>query len=72
MQSLRRTAVTQKLRIVMFLFGVVLARVNPQTFSALRTHVSTGYSRVEGNRRASRNGLVSDLPAEIPQLVFIL
>jgi hypothetical protein len=29
---------------------------------AVRVHVSTGYYRVEGNRRASRNGLVSDLP----------
>jgi hypothetical protein len=27
--------------------------------------VSTGYNPVEGNRRASRNGLVSDLPPEI-------
>jgi hypothetical protein len=32
---------------------------------AVRVHVSTGYNRVEGNRRASRNGLVSDLPPEI-------
>jgi hypothetical protein len=30
----------------------------------VREHVSTGYSRVEGNRRASRNGCVSDLPPE--------
>ena len=29
-------------------------------------HVSTGYNRVEGNLRASRNGLMSDLPPEIP------
>jgi hypothetical protein len=27
----------------------------------VRAHVSTGYNRGEGNRRASRNGLVSDL-----------
>jgi hypothetical protein len=32
----------------------------------VRVHVSMGYNRVEGNRRASRNGLVSDLPPEIP------
>jgi hypothetical protein len=32
---------------------------------AVRVHVSTGYNRVEGNRRASRNGLVSDLPREV-------
>jgi hypothetical protein len=30
----------------------------------VRVHVSTGYHRVEGNRRASRNGRVSDLPPE--------
>jgi hypothetical protein len=30
----------------------------------VRVHVSTGYSRVEGNRRASRNGRVSDIPLE--------
>jgi hypothetical protein len=34
-------------------------------FRGVRVHVSTGYHRVEGNRRASRNGLVSDLPPEI-------
>jgi hypothetical protein len=33
---------------------------------AVRVHVSAGYNRVEGNRRASRNGRVSDLPPEIP------
>jgi hypothetical protein len=31
----------------------------------VRVHVGTGYNRVEGNRRASRNGRVSDLPPEI-------
>jgi hypothetical protein len=30
--------------------------------------IGTGYHRVEGNRRASRNGPVSDLPPEIPNL----
>jgi hypothetical protein len=28
----------------------------------VRVHVSAGYNRVEGNRRASRNGLVGDFP----------
>jgi hypothetical protein len=31
----------------------------------VRVHVSTGYHRVEGNRRASRNGRVSAPPPEI-------
>jgi hypothetical protein len=31
-----------------------------------RVALGTGYQRVEGNRRASRNGPVSDLPPEIP------
>jgi hypothetical protein len=31
-----------------------------------RVAPGTGYNRVEGNRRASRNGRVSDLPPEIP------
>jgi hypothetical protein len=30
----------------------------------------TGYNRVEGNRRASRNGLVSDLPPGIPTVTI--
>jgi hypothetical protein len=38
-----------------------------QTFAA-RVHVSTGYTPGEGNRRASRNGPVSDLPPEIPHV----
>jgi hypothetical protein len=29
-------------------------------FHGVRVHVSTGYNRVEANRRASRNGRVSD------------
>jgi hypothetical protein len=33
---------------------------------AVRVHVSTGYNRVEGNRRASRNGRVSALPTRKP------
>jgi hypothetical protein len=32
----------------------------------VRVHVSTGYSRVEGSRRASRNGRVSDSPTRNP------
>jgi hypothetical protein len=36
----------------------------------VRVHVSTGYNRVEGNRRASRNGLVSDLPPGIPHVTI--
>ena len=32
----------------------------------VRDHVSTGYHRAEGNRRVSRNALVSNLPPEIP------
>jgi hypothetical protein len=39
-------------------------RHTPHCRSA-RVRVSTGYSRVEGNRRASRNGRVSSLPPEI-------
>jgi ABC-type protease/lipase transport system fused ATPase/permease subunit len=35
-------------------------------FRGVRVHVSTDYSRVEGTRRASRNGLVNDLSPEIP------
>jgi hypothetical protein len=31
-----------------------------------RTGAGTGYNPVEANRRASRNGRVSDLPPEIP------
>jgi hypothetical protein len=36
----------------------------------IRVHVSTGYHRVEGNRRASCNGPVSDLPPETPTSRF--
>jgi hypothetical protein len=37
-----------------------------QTFRVERDHVSTGYNRVEGNRRASRNGRVSSSPTRNP------
>jgi hypothetical protein len=33
-------------------------------------HVSTGYNTGEANRRASRNGRVSDLPPEIPTVTI--
>jgi hypothetical protein len=39
-------------------------------FRGVRVHVSTVYNRVEGNRRASRNGRVSDLPPEIPNVTI--
>jgi hypothetical protein len=39
-------------------------------FHGVRVHVSTGYNRVEGNRRASRNDLVSDLPPETPDVTI--
>jgi hypothetical protein len=42
---------------------------NPN-FRGVRLHVSTGYNRVEGNRRASRNGRVSDLPPETPNVAI--
>jgi hypothetical protein len=35
-----------------------------------RVHVSTGYYPGEGNRRASRNSLVSDLPPEVPNVTI--
>ena len=34
----------------------------------VRVALGTGYNRVEVNRRASRNGRVSDLPPEIPNV----
>ena len=37
-------------------------------FRVVRVHVIAGYNRVEGNRRASRTGLVSDLPPETPHV----
>ena len=37
----------------------------------MRVHVSTGYHHDEGNRRASRNGLVSDLPPETIRHLFV-
>jgi hypothetical protein len=44
---------------------------NPNVVRVARSAATgTGYHRVEGNRRASRNGPVSDLPPEIPPLRF--
>jgi hypothetical protein len=39
-------------------------------FRGVRVALGTGYNRVEGNRRASRNGRVSDLPPEIPTVTI--
>jgi hypothetical protein len=36
------------------------------SFRGVRVHVSTGYTRVEGNRRASRNSRVSSSPTRNP------
>jgi hypothetical protein len=36
--------------------------------NVVRVSPGTDYNRVEGNRRASRNGRVSDLPPEIPNV----
>jgi hypothetical protein len=36
----------------------------------LRVALGMGYNSVEGNRRASRNGLVSDSPPEIPNVTI--
>jgi hypothetical protein len=41
-----------------------------QTPNGVRVAPGTGYSRVEGNRRASRNGPVSELPPETPTVRF--
>ena len=39
-------------------------------FRGVRVALGTGYHRVEGNRRAWRNGPVSDLPPEIPYVTI--
>jgi hypothetical protein len=38
----------------------------PRLPNVVRVAPGTGYHRVEGNRRASRDGPVGDLPPEIP------
>jgi hypothetical protein len=59
----------QKLRIERFRVGTgrqwSLNDGRTPNVRGLRVARGTGYNRVEGNRRASRNGLVSDLPPEI-------
>jgi hypothetical protein len=49
--------------------GGIVKRSRP-VYHVVRVHVSTGYNRVEGNRRVSRNGRVSDLPPEIPTVTI--
>ena len=39
-------------------------------FRIVRVQASTRYNRGDGNRRASRNGLVSDLPPETPTVTI--
>jgi hypothetical protein len=39
-------------------------------FRVVRVALGMGYNRVEGTRRTSRNGLVSDLPPEIPNVAI--
>jgi hypothetical protein len=61
------TAMEKKWRIVTVGFGTgrqkgSLNEGQIPNFRVVRVHVSTGYNRGEGNRRASRNGRVSDLP----------
>jgi hypothetical protein len=70
-QCPRDKAATNKLRIVTCGFGTARQKwplndgqiPNP---NVVRVALGTGYHRVEGNRRASRNGRVSDLPPETP------
>jgi hypothetical protein len=38
--------------------------------NVVRVALGTGYNRVEGNRRASRNGRASDLPPETPNVTI--
>jgi hypothetical protein len=49
---------------------MVLERWTNPNFRVVRAHVSTGYNRVRENRRASRNGLVSDPPPGIPHVTI--
>jgi hypothetical protein len=65
----------QKLRIAMLRFGTGRQKMGLDdgeipNFRGVRVHVRTRYNRVEGNRRASRNGRVSDLPPEIPTVTI--
>jgi hypothetical protein len=63
-------AAMKKLRIVALGFGSARQKVplnagQIPNFRGVRVALGAGYSRAEGNRRASRNGRVSDLPPEI-------
>jgi hypothetical protein len=65
----------QKLRIVTLRLGagrqkMALQRWTNPKHSVVRVALGTGYNRVQGNRRASRNGHVGDLPPEIPSVRF--
>jgi hypothetical protein len=68
----------KKLRIVTLRLGTARQRMDPLNDghipnpNVVRVAFGTGYHRVEGNRRASRNGPVSDLPPEIPKSRFAL
>jgi hypothetical protein len=63
-----------KLRIVTLRFGTGRQKMalegQTRNFRGVRVYVRSGYNRVEGNRRASRNGLVSSLPPEIPHVTI--
>jgi hypothetical protein len=59
----------KKLRIVTLRFGtarqkLLLEDKQISNFRVVCVALGTGYTRVEGNRRASRNGRVRDLPPE--------
>jgi hypothetical protein len=62
----------KELRVVAAGFGTGWHRKWPSNegqipnFRAVREHASTGYNRVEGNRRASRNGRVTSSPTRNP------
>jgi hypothetical protein len=59
----------QKLRLVTLRFGSGDRKRIPNP-NVVRVAPGTRYHRVEGNRRASRNGPVSDLPPEIPNVTI--
>jgi hypothetical protein len=49
---------------------MALERWANRKLSRRGVHASTGCNHVEGNRRASRNGIMSDLPPEIPNVTI--
>jgi hypothetical protein len=74
-RTITRCTAMQKLRIVALGFGtgrqkMVLDDGRIPNPSVVRVAPGTRYYRVEGNRRASRTGLVSDLPPEIPKVTI--